>query len=422
MDDERRDEDGETPLEPADEGAGVMPPTPERDAAPDEVASETAPVDAAPPVPPPPPPPSSTAGPAAPPPPYLPGYAGQPGAAQPVGIPPHWVAQVPAPACRPRSVWTTILIVMGLALLAFILLGLFGRFASSLSDGGGFGLNQVGVIEIEGVIRDGGEGGLFAGPAGARAIMKQIRQARKDDTVKAVIILINSPGGSAAASHAIYEEILRLREKKKVVACMTDTAASGGYYVAAACDKIVAQGATLTGSIGVIFGGVGYYGLMQKLGLTDETITAGKYKDMGSGARPMTAEERALLSAMLEDVYGQFLTAVAKGRKMDMAKVRRVAQGRVYTGSQAHKLGLVDELGNFYDAVKLTATLAGIKGEPKLKRYGASRGLLSELTGAESSLSRLLRGRGYWNDMPLHGPMLLMPYGYRLEPVLEVRD
>lgn len=420
MDDERRDEERELPPEPETTGAGVTPP-PEHEAARDQAESEAVAARVVPPAPPPPPPPSSGAAPAAPPP-YLPGYAGQPGAAQPVGIPPHWVAQVPAPACRPRSVWTTILIVMGLALLAFILLGLIGMFASSLGDEGGFGINQVGVIEIEGVIRDGGEGGLFAGPAGARGIMKQIRQARKDDTVKAVIILINSPGGSAAASHSIYEEILRLREKKKVVACMTDTAASGGYYVAAACDKIVAQGATLTGSIGVIFGGVGYYGLMQKLGLTDQTITAGKYKDVGSGARPMTAEERALISGMLEDVYSQFLTAVAKGRKMDMAKVRRVAQGRIYTGSQAQKLGLVDELGNFYDAVKIAGNLAGIKGEPKLKRYGAPRGLLSELTGAESSISRLLRGRGAWNDMPLQGPMLLMPYSYRLEPVLEVRD
>ena len=206
----------------------------------------------------------------------------------PAQIPAHWLPQVPPPPRRRRSPMLTVLLIVGLVVLGFIILGMAGMFlgrgATEPSLSG-----HVGVVQIEGVIRDGGSGGLFSGPAGARGIMKHLREARRDDDVKAVVLLINSPGGSPAASHAIYEEIQRLREKKKVVCCMTDVAASGGYYVASACDKIVAQGSTLTGSIGVIFGNVGYYGLMKKLGLTDETITAGKYKDMGSPMRPMNS-------------------------------------------------------------------------------------------------------------------------------------
>jgi len=243
--------------------------------------------------------------------------------------------------------------------------------------------------------------------------MKQIRAAARDESTKAVVLLINSPGGSAAASAAIYQELTHLRHKKKIVACMTDTAASGGYYIASACDKIVAQGSTLTGSIGVIFGGIGYSGLMKKLGLTDETVTAGKYKAMGRGARPMTAEERAIVVSMLDDIYGQFISAVAEGRKMDPAKVRQLAEGRIYTGAQAKKLGLVDELGNYYDAVKLAGRLAGLKGEPKVKFYGQAKGLLDELAGTESGLGRLLRGSANWSEMPQRGPMLLLPDAYQ---------
>jgi protease-4 len=310
----------------------------------------------------------------------------------------------------------TVVLVLVLVFIGFMLVGLASHFMGAPDEGGLSLAGHVGVIEIEGVLRDGGEGGLFIGPAGARGIMKEIRAAGKDDTIKSVVLLINSPGGSAAASHSIYQELQRLRQKKKVVACMTDIAASGGYYVACGADKIVAQGATLTGSIGVIFGNIGYWGLMKKLGITDETVTAGKYKDMGSGQRPMTAEERGIITSMLEDIYAQFVGVVAEGRKLKPARVRQLAQGKVYTGAQAKEAGLVDELGNFYDAVKLAGKLGGIRGEPKIEYLSAPKGLLGQLAGAESSLSRLLRGEAYWNRMPLEGPVLLMPYTYRLQP------
>jgi protease-4 len=332
-------------------------------------------------------------------------------------VPPHWVAQVPV-ARRRTSPLVTIVLVAVLVFIGFLLVGMASLFMGTPHGEGPAWGGQVGIVTIEGVIRDGGEGGLFLGPAGARGIMRQIRAAGKDDGIKAVVLLVNSPGGSAAASHSIYQELKALRHKKKVVACMTDVAASGGYYVSCGADKIVAQGATLTGSIGVIFGGVGYYGLMKKLGITDETVTAGKYKDIGSGQRPMTGEERQILQSMLESIYGQFVGVVAEGRKLPPAKVRQLAQGRVYTGAQAKEVGLVDELGSFYDAVKLAGKLGGIRGEPKIKYMAQSRGLLSELAGAEGSLSRLLRGEAFWNRLPLQGPALLMPYSYRLEPSL----
>jgi protease-4 len=251
--------------------------------------------------------------------------------------------------------------------------------------------------------------------------MEDLRAAAKDDSLQAIIILVNSPGGSPAASHAIYEEIERLRAKKPVVCCMTDVAASGGYYVASACDKIVAQGSTLTGSIGVIFGGMAYYGLMQKLGLSNATQTAGKYKDVGSPLRPMRPEEKALMQAMLDDIYGQFVAAVAKGRKLDVAKVRTLAEGRVYTGAQAKAVGLVDQLGNFYDALKLAGELAHIKGEPKVEYLGEPTGLFGGMLGSSERFGGLLGGRGslLQPQLPaLQGPMLVLPYVYEMIPVV----
>jgi protease IV len=357
---------------------------------------------AAPPPPPPPPPPHG---------PY----------AAPVAYAPPPAYQQPAPVYaqprRRRSPLTLILgILVGLALI-FLVFGVL--FSGGEGDGGtGLGLSRVGVITIEGVIKDGGRGGLFSGPAGSRGIMQQIREAKNDSDTKAVLLLMNSPGGSPAASHAIWEEVMKLKARKKVVVCMTDVCASGGYYIASAADKIMAQGSTLTGSIGVIMGGIGYYGLMQKLGLTDQTVTAGKYKDVGSGQRPMTAQERAYLNTMLQDVYNQFIMAIAQGRKMDPKKVRQLAEGRIYTGNQAKTVGLVDELGNYYDAVKLAGKLGGIQGEPRIKHYGESKGFLSDLMSGETVLHQLLRARSFVEEPPLQGPMLVLPYTYQMVPMV----
>jgi len=230
----------------------------------------------------------------------------------------------------------------------------------------------IGVIYIEGVITGGrADGGVFGGEAGSGDLLEQIRQAREDDATKAVLLRINSPGGSAAASQEIGDEIERLKKSgKKVIVSMGDVAASGGYWIAAKADKIVANPATMTGSIGVIMETANLQELFDKVGIRQETFKSGPHKDIGSPSRPMTPEERQILQGMVNDIYEQFIDVVAKGRKMDRNKVREIADGRIFTGRQAKALGLVDELGNYYEAVQIAGNLAGIKGEPEIIEYG----------------------------------------------------
>jgi protease IV len=310
------------------------------------------------------------------------------------------------------------LVVLGLA----VGLGIVGMIASMLvpsrhasavrwTSGSG----QVAVLSLSGIIQeeDAG-GGLFSmGGASSRAVTELVREAAKDDSIKAVVLRINSPGGSAAASQAIFAEVMKLREKKPVVAQMGDVAASGGYYVAAACTAIVAAPATMTGSIGVIMAGTNYSGLARKYGVTDNTITSGKYKDTGSGMRPMRPDERELMQAMVDEVYGQFAADVARGRKMPLDKVRKLADGRAYAGSQAKRVGLVDELGSYHDALALAAAKAGLKGEPTVRKLQSSGSLYdwlreTSLAGQQLALQRAAlpfgtTGPGLWMVVPDQG-------------------
>lgn len=237
---------------------------------------------------------------------------------------------------------------------------------------GAQGSGRIGVIHVEGLITGSSSSGGFMGvSAAAPSLMKQLKEAREDKGIKAVLIRINSPGGSAAASQEIGQEIDKIRkEGKKVVASMGDVAASGGYWIAAKADRIIADPATMTGSIGVIMETENMQELFDKIGISPQTIKSGPFKDMGSPSRPMTDEERNILQSMVDDIYQQFVDVVAEGRKMDRDKVLELADGRIFTGRQAKEKGLVDELGNYYDAVDLTAELAGIKGEPVLIEYG----------------------------------------------------
>lgn len=316
-------------------------------------------------------------------PPAPPGY-------QPPG--PGWGAPPPPPAPRRGTNWA---LVIGIVLAALVLLGglllvIFGAVA--LMSGGegfsGFG-EHVGVITVNGVISAAGEQPLF-GPAvgGARSIMEQLRKAAKDDSIKAVVLRINSPGGSAAASQELYEEVKRLSDVKPVVVSMADVAASGGYYIAAPADRIVANGSTVTGSIGVRMEYLFFYELMEKYGVGAGNLTTGPYKDTGSPFRPMREDERQLLQKMLDDMYEQFVTAVAEGRDMDPAEVRKLADGRVYTGEQALKAGLIDEIGNFYRAVEIAGELGGIEGEPKIKEISTGIGLWDLMGSMERLTAR----------------------------------
>jgi len=238
--------------------------------------------------------------------------------------------------------------------------------------------------------------------------MKQLREAREDDSIKAVILRINSPGGSAAASQEVGEEIDRLREAGKVVVTsMGDVAASGGYWLAAKTDYIVANPATMTGSIGVIMRFQELKGLYDKLGITDNTIKSGPLKDIGSEARPMTPAERQLLQGMVNDIYEQFVDVVAEGRDLPREKVKALADGRIFTGRQAKEAGLVDELGNFYTAVEKTRELAHLdesaqlvelgKPSPWRKLFGSSdaaglNGPLRLTPAEEGALKKILSG------------------------------
>ncbi|MBW2147062.1 MAG: signal peptide peptidase SppA [Deltaproteobacteria bacterium] len=213
---------------------------------------------------------------------------------------------------------------------------------------------KIGIVEIKGLITD-------SGP-----IIEQIRKFLKNKRVKAIILRINSPGGAVGPSQEIYAEIRRAAKEIKIVASLGSVAASGGYYVACPAHKIVANPGTITGSIGVLMEFANIRGLMHKIGLKGVVIKSGEYKDIGSPLRDMTPDEEKILQSLIDDVHEQFIQAVAESRNLLMENVRALSDGRIISGQQAQALGLVDQMGNFYDAVRIAADLAEIPGEPTL--------------------------------------------------------
>lgn len=218
---------------------------------------------------------------------------------------------------------------------------------------GGFG-KRVAVVEVAGQI------------SSSRSVVAQLRRWSEDDNVPVILLRVDSPGGGVAASQEIHEEILRVRDKgKRVVASMGTVAASGGLYVAVACDTIVANPGTLTGSIGVIFQYPTFEKLLDKVGIRYETVKSGVYKDVGNMGRSMNATDSVHLQALIDDTYDQFVGAVAEGRHMTKEQVKTFADGRIFTGRQARDLGLVDELGDYHDALDIAADMAGLSKPPK---------------------------------------------------------
>jgi len=193
---------------------------------------------------------------------------------------------------------------------------------------------------------------------GSSTIIEALRKANDDDQVAAIVLRIDSPGGSALASDLIWHETQVIT--KPIVASMGDVAASGGYYIAMGADKIVAAPGTVTGSIGVVGGKLALRGLFDKVGVTTETIQRGKNSGLFSDSGKFTESQRAVVMDMMEDVYRQFTTKAAAGRKMPLEKLRELAGGRVYTGRQAKENGLVDQLGTLHDAVVEAKLLAGL--------------------------------------------------------------
>ncbi|HEU5188867.1 MAG TPA: signal peptide peptidase SppA [Methylomirabilota bacterium] len=249
-----------------------------------------------------------------------------------------------------------------------------------LEDGALPGGPRVAVVEIEGIILDGDH------------VVRELLDYAENPAVKAVVVRVNSPGGVVAPTQEIYNAVQRVRKAgKPVVASFGAVAASGGYYVGAATNRIFANPGTLTGSIGVVMQMANVEGLLKKVGVEYVVVKAGAYKDVGNFARTMTPEERRILQALLDDVHGQFIAAVAQGRGLEESAVRAVADGRIYSGAQAKSLKLVDELGGFEEAVEAAGKLGGIPGKPKLilprKRFSFTDLLKSELgVGVPSTL------------------------------------
>ncbi|MDD3268571.1 MAG: signal peptide peptidase SppA [Syntrophomonadaceae bacterium] len=288
-------------------------------------------------------------------------------------------------------------IVVGVFVIFLVVMGSLAVLKSQKMESGaaGSGTATIGVIEVNGTI---GGGSTWMADSGASSseVMEAIRTARKRKDIKAVVLRVDSPGGSSGASQEIGIELDRLRDSgKPVVTSMGDICASGGYWIACSTDRIVANGSTITGSIGVIMQLSNLEGLYEKLGIRNSNIKSGEHKDIGSTDREITSEEKQMLQQMIDDSYQQFLDQVKKGRKgkIEEEKLLAIADGRIFTGRQALQLGLVDQLGNYYDAVKLAETMAGIKGESNIevlngtdiwKRFMLNMGSRSLLQDMES--------------------------------------
>lgn len=267
------------------------------------------------------------------------------------------------------------------------------------------GKADIALIDVYGPIADSKpDEGIFGGKgASAPRLIKAIREAEHDG-VKAILLRINSPGGTAAASQMIHEELMRLRKagKIKIVTAMGDVAASGGYFIACASDHIVANPSTTTGSIGVILHVQEVSRLMDKVGVGHTTIQSGKNKDILSPFRKMRPDERALLQELVNDTYQQFLEAIIAGRDMPLETLRPLADGRVFTGRQALKVGLIDSLGNYQDAIAKASSLSGIKGEPTTRNYTSESIFEEILPRFETKLPGwLLPREATWNKIPL---------------------
>jgi len=275
------------------------------------------------------------------------------------------------------------LLLGGGAFVLFVVVVIAIALTVSPDDSGDFAFSdRIQVVDIEGELLQ------------SRPILEQIKRYEDSNSVKAILLNIDSPGGGVAVAQEIYTEVKRLREKKDkiIVAYLSSTGASGAYYISCASNKIVANPGTIVGSIGVIAEWVNYADLFEWAKLKEVVFKTGEFKDTGSATRALTENERKYFQGLIDDMYVQFLEAVSSGRKLDLQEVRSMADGRVFTGRNAKERKLIDEIGNFQDAVDLTAKLAGISGKPRLLRLNRQRvSLLDVLT---TDLSRLVPFNG----------------------------
>lgn len=253
----------------------------------------------------------------------------------------------------------------------------------------GSGANKIAVLEINGTIQDnGGASSLLGGEAyDHRAFLKEIDKAKDDISVKGILLRVNSPGGGVYESAEIHKKLEEVKKAKKTIyVSMGSMAASGGYYVSTPANKIFASPETLTGSLGVIMQSLNYSKLADNLGIKYETIKSGKYKDIMSPNRDMTKDERSIMQSMVDNSYEGFVKVISEGRGMSKKDVKKIADGRVYDGTQAKANGLVDELGYYEDALKaMKKNEKGLKGA-KVISYSQSFGWNSLLNMSATKL------------------------------------
>ena len=216
------------------------------------------------------------------------------------------------------------------------------------------GAERVGVLEVQGAITETGW------------LLEQIEQFTSQKSVKAVVLRIESPGGGVVPSQELHAALKHLAETKPLIVSMGSVAASGGYYLAVAGERIFANPGTITGSIGVIMSFPDYQELMNKVGVRQEVVKSGRFKDIGSATRDLSEADRALLQEMISDVHAQFVAAVSEGRSMSVEELQPLVDGRIFTGRQALENGLVDELGTFKDAIAYAGNMVGLGNDPHL--------------------------------------------------------
>ena len=257
-----------------------------------------------------------------------------------------------------RAVWLLVLLLLGTGLLNYI-----GGNAASLRK-----RDKIALIRIMGPILSG------------KNIVRLIEKYQENPSIRALVVQVNSPGGGVAASQEIYHALLRFRESgKSVLTSMESVAASGGYYVALASDKIFANAGTITGSIGVILQVGNVEGLLKKVGLKVEVVKSGEYKDVGSPLRPLSEKDREILEQVINDAYEQFVQVVATGRKLPISRVKEIADGRIFSGERAKRLGLVDEIGTLSDSIREAGKMVGISGRPQIQEEQPLKGWIERL-------------------------------------------
>ncbi len=252
----------------------------------------------------------------------------------------------------------------------------------------GSGTDKILLIPLKGVITGQSAKKFFQEtPSIVDSVKQQLEQARNDTDIKAVILEINSPGGGITASDIIYKKVLEFKEKtnKKVIVCMQDVAASGAYYISAAADKIISHPTTITGSIGVIMPLINIANLVEKYGIEDNSIKSGDMKSIGSPLKKMSDAERKVLYDIVDEMYTRFVNIIAVGRNMKIEDVKKLADGRIYTGKQALDNGLVDQLGYIDDAIILAKSITGLS-EAKIIKYKRMFNLAEIFEGSMENL------------------------------------